>query len=184
MQGIPKRQSLNTGILPSDWLTANICSVFKKGNCATASNYPPISLTSIYSKTMEHILYHSIMEHLNSNNVLNENQHGFRSNHSCITQLLALTEDLSFALDHQQQIDVVLLNFSKAFDSVPHQRLLQKLKYYGINNNIYKWIKTWLTQRSQCVVLDGVSSDLVTVQSGVPKGLSVLLKTVFSFNMT
>ena len=67
-------------------------------------------------------------------------------------------------------IDVILLDFSKAFDSVPHQRLLRKLKYYGINNNIYKWIKTWLIQRSQCVVLDGVSSDLVTVQSGIPQG--------------
>ena len=62
------------------------------------------------------------------------------------------------------------LDFSKAFDSVPHQRFLRKLKYYGINNNIYEWIQTWLTQRSLYVVLDGVSSDLVTVQSDVPQG--------------
>ena len=86
------------------------------------------------------------------NNVLNNNQHGFRSHHSCTTQLLALAEDLSFTMDHWKQIDVIFLDFSKAFDSVPHQRLLNKLRYYGINNNFYKWIKAWLTQQSQRVV--------------------------------
>jgi len=115
---------------------------------------------------MEHIIYHAIIEHLNSHNIIIENQHGFRSQHSCVTQLIALIEDLSFAMDHH----VILLDFSKAFDSVPHQRLLKKLQHYGINNNIYNWIETWLTKRSQCVVLNGVSSDSVPVQSGVPQG--------------
>ena len=105
---------------------------------------------------------------MNQNNVLNDNQHGFREHHSCVTQLLALTEDLSFALDNQKQIDIILLDFSKAFDSVPHQRFLNKLRYYGINN-IYQWIKAWLTQRSQQVVLDDISSDSIQVQSGVPQ---------------
>jgi len=116
---------------------------------------------------MEHIKYHAIIEHLNSHNIIIENHHGFRSQHSCVTQLIALIEDLSFAMDHQKQVDV---DFSKAFDSVPHQRLLKKLQNYGINNNIYYWIETWLTKRSQCVVLNGVSLDSVPVQSGVPQG--------------
>jgi len=77
-------------------------------------------------------------------------------------------EDLSFAMDYQKQVDVILLDFSKAFDSVPHQRLLKKLLHYGINNNIYNWIETWLTKRSQNVVLNGSSSDS---QSGVPQEL-------------
>ena len=64
------------------------------------------------------------MDHLNQNNILIENQHGFRSNHSCVTQLITLTEDISFALDHHKQTDIILLDFSKAFDTVPHQRLL------------------------------------------------------------
>ena len=98
---------------------------------------------------MEHILYHSIMEHLNSHDILINNQHGFRSNHSCVTQLITLVEDLSYALDQQKQTDVILLDFAKAFDNVPHQRLLAKLRYYGIDNSTCQWIHTWLTQRSQ-----------------------------------
>ena len=162
--------SLSTNSLPSDWLKANICPVFKKGNHSSVSNYRPISLTSICAKVMEHIIYHSIINHLNENNILIENQHGFRSNHSCITQLITLTEDISFALDHQKQIDIILLDFSKAFDTVPHQRLMTKLRYYGINGSTYNWIQTWLTQRTQCVVLNSESSSPVSVMSGVPQG--------------
>ena len=163
-------QSMDTGVLPSDWLKANVCPVFKKGNRTHASNYRPISLTSICCKTMEHIIYQSIIQHLNSFNVFIENQHGFRSQHSCVTQLISLLEDLSYSMDHHQQTDVILLDFAKAFDSVPHQRLLVKLRHYGITNNICHWISTWLTQRSQQVVLDGASSESVSVQYGVPQG--------------
>ena len=165
-------QSLDTGVLPSDWLKANVCPVFKKGNQTHASNYRPISLTSICCKTMEHIIYHSIIQHLNSFNVLMiiENQHGFRSQHSCVTQLISLLDNLSYSMDHHQQTDVILLDFANAFDSVPYQRLLVKLRYYGITNNICHWISTWLTQRSQQVVLDGASSESVSIQSGVPQG--------------
>ena len=114
-------KSFTIGILPKDWLTANICPVHKKGRRDDASNYRPISLTSICSKVLEHIIYHNIMNHLNNNNILIENQHGFRANHSCVTQLLTLTEDISYALDHRKQVDVILLDFAKAFDTVPHQ---------------------------------------------------------------
>ena len=110
------------------------------------------------------------MNHLNQHNVLIENQHGFRSQHSCVTQLITLTEDISYALDHQTQIDIILLDFSKAFDTVPHQRLLTKLKHYGIGDSTLAWIESWLTRRSQCVVLDGETSNPVPVLSGVPQG--------------
>ena len=163
-------QSLSTSSLSSDWLSANICPVYKKGNRSSAINYRPISLTSICAKTMEHIIYHSIMNHLNQHNVLIENQHGFRSQHSCVTQLITLTEDISYALDHQKQTDIILLDFSKAFDTVPHQRLLTKLRHYGISNSTLAWIESWLTRRSQCVVLDGETSNPVPVLSGVPQG--------------
>jgi len=80
-------------------------------------------------------------------------------------------EDLSFAMDNQKQVDVILLDFSKAFDSVPHQRLLKKLPaLYRINNNIYNWIETWLIRRSQSVVLNVISSDSVPVPPDVPQG--------------
>jgi len=133
------------------------------------SNYRPISLTSICAKTMEHIIYHSIMDHLNQNNILIENQHSFWSNHFCITQPITLAEDISYVLGHQKQIDIILLDFSKPFDLVPNQRLFTKLGNYGISNSTYAWIEHWLTRRSQCVVLDGKISNPVPVLSGVPQ---------------
>ena len=123
----------------------------------------------LFQSNGAHDIYHTIIEHLNSNNILINNQHGFRSQHFCVTQLIDLMEDLFFAMNHQRQVDVILLDFSKTFDSVPHQRPLKKLKHYGISTNIYNWIETWLTRRSQCVVLNGISSHPVPIQSGVPQ---------------
>ena len=118
-------QSLSTSLLPNDWLKANICPVHKKGSHSNVNNYRPISLTSICVKIMEHIIYHSIIDHLNQNNILIENQHDFTSNDSCVMQLITLIEDISFALDHRKQTDIILLDFSKVFDTVTHQRLLR-----------------------------------------------------------
>ena len=90
-------------------------------------------------------------------------------------QLITLTEDTSFALDHRKQTDIILLDFSKAFDTVPHQWLVTKLRYYGITGGTYNWIQTWLTCRSQCVVLDSESSSFVPVISRVPQGTQYLV---------
>ena len=119
---------------------------------------------------MEHIIFHSIMTNLSSNNILIENQHGIRPGHSCATQMITLTEDILYALDHQKQVDIVLLGFAKAFDTVPHRRLLKKLHYYGNRDNISNWIEAWLTNRAQCVLLNGEPSESVLVSSGVPQG--------------
>ena len=156
---------------PSDWLKANICPVFKKGNRSNPSNYRPISLTSSCCKVFEHIVFHrSIMDHVQLNNILINNQHGFRSGFSCQTQLISLIEDVSHALDNQLQTDLILLDFSRAFDTVPHKRLLAKLHHYRIDHQVCAWIQSWLTQRTQSVVVDGVSSPPVRVLSGVPQG--------------
>ena len=163
-------QSLNTGELPSDWLKANICPVFKKGNRSSPSNYRPISLTSSCCKVLEHIIFHSIMDHIQLNNILIDNQHGFQPGFSCQTQLISLMEDVSYALDNQLQTDLILLDFSKAFDTVPHKRLLAKLQHYKIDNHVWAWTQSWLTQRTQSVVVDGASSQPVSVLSGVPQG--------------
>jgi len=87
-------KSLSSGTLPSDWKKANICPVFKKGRRDNACNYRPISLASICSKPMEHIIFHNIMRHLNANNILIDNRHGFRADYSCVTQLFTLTDDI------------------------------------------------------------------------------------------
>ena len=127
-------QSFNSGDLPNDWLTANITPVFKKGDKSNPSNYRPISLTSLCCKLMEHC--HNIMNHLESNHILNDYQYGFRSSHSCQAQLISIIEELQVALDCHHQVDLLMLDFSKAFDTVLHQHLLKKLKYYGINGKL------------------------------------------------
>jgi len=116
---------------------------------------------------MEHVIFHSIMDHVQHHNVLIDNQHGFRSGFSCQTKLISLIEDISHAMDSGFQTDVILLDFSKAFDTVP---LLNKLQYFKIDNLIISWIKSWLTKRTQCVVVDGTNSSQVPVLSGVPQG--------------
>ena len=125
-------QSLHSGQLPSDWLTANITPIFKKGNRSCPINYRPISLTSVCCKTLEHIIFHSIMEHLQNNNLLIDNQHGFRAGYSCQIQLILLVEDLLHAMDNHYQIDLILLDFTKTFDKVPHRCLLTKLSYFMV----------------------------------------------------
>lgn len=99
-------------------LTANIVPVYKKGDKSSPTNYRPISLTSVCCKTMEHIIYHSIMDHLNTYNIINSIQHGFRPGLSCQTQLILLIEEILRAMDQNYQVDLIMLDFSKAFDTV------------------------------------------------------------------
>ena len=122
---------------------------------------------------MEHSLCHNIMNHLESNHILNDYQYGFRSSHSCQAQLISIIEELQLALDSHNQVDLLMLNFSKAFDTAPHQHLLKKLKHYGINGKLCNWLSTWLTQRSQRVVIDGHESEYVKDSELLTRTLSV-----------
>ena len=110
------------------------------------------------------------MAHLEKHNILNDEQHGFRKGRSCETQLALTINDLAKILDKQGQADVIIMDFSKAFDLVPHQRLLLKLRHFGISGTLHTWIKNFLTQRTQQVVLDGATSSSIAVTSGVPQG--------------
>ena len=85
-------------------------------------------------------------------------QYGFRQGYSAESQLITVTEDIIYAMDHKLQTDVILLDFQKAFNIVPHQRLLSKLSSYGIQNETHSWINSWLTQRKQRVIVDGSAS--------------------------
>ena len=164
------QRSIDTGTLPDTWLKANVSSVFKKGNKHLAENYRPISLTSVVSKLLEHVICKRILCHLEDIGILTNLNHGFRSWYSCETQLLVTTNDLLKSQDKGIQVDVAVLDFSKAFDTVPHEKLLYKLKKYGIEGPLHAWLSNFLTKRYMRVVLEGTFSNEVPVISGVPQG--------------
>ena len=135
-----------------------------------ASNYRPVSLTSICCKVLEHVIHSHIMHHFDNHSVITNRQHGFRQRHSCESQLILTTNDLVQSLDRRSQTDMIIMDFSKAFDTVPHNRLLCKLQNYGIRGNTLNWITNFLKSRKQRVVVSGDFSDWVDVISGVPQG--------------
>ena len=125
--------SLHTGHIPSEWKSANVTPVHKKERKELAENYRPISLLPILSKVLERCVCLRLYNHIE--HLINQSQHGFLRQRSCITQLLSVLHTIGQSLDKNIQTDTIYLDFAKAFDSVDHQFLLQKLKSYGVRGN-------------------------------------------------
>ena len=170
--------SLSTGEVPRDWKHARVTPIFKKGPKGDPGNYRPVSLTSIPCRILEAIIKDDMMEHLKNNQLLKDSQHGFLKGKSCTTNLTVFMDKITKVLDEGKCADIFYLDFAKAFDKVPHQRLLEKMKSKGIKGNVYNWISEWLTGRTQAVRVNEAESDPSDVKSGVPQG-SVLGPPLF-----
>ena len=141
----------------------------KKGDPSTAANYRTISLTSVCSKILVNIIHSQIMRHLDIHQILSDQQHGFRKKRSCESQLILTVQDLDAALEENEQMDTILLDFSKAFDKVSHQRLAIKLDHYGIRGNLLQWIKSFLANRTQQVLVEATHPVLHLLPPECPK---------------
>ena len=147
-----------------------ITPIFKKGQQTEPANYRPVSLTSHIIKTFERVLRTHMVAHLEGNKLLNKNQHGFRAQMSCMTQLIDHVDHVLKCLSNGDEVDSIYLDFAKAFDKVDHKILLAKVRRYGIRGKVYKWIKEFLSNRVQTVLVEGKKSSFLSVLSGVPQG--------------
>ena len=150
------RKSLDESQVPSKWKEAHIVPIHKGGSKATMANFRPVALTSIICKAMERILFSAIMSHLMANNLITEQQHGFVKGRSCQTNILLCLEKWTEMIDAGHSVDVAYFDYAKAFDKVSHRLLLVKLKAYGIDGKLRDWLKDYLEDRKQQVVVGNV----------------------------
>ena len=162
--------SLQNHEVPIDWRAGNISPIFKKGSKSDAANYRPISLTSVICKLFESIIRDHIFQYFVVNNLFSNKQYGFIKGRSTVLQLLKILDDWTYMLENRSQIDVIYTDFEKAFDKVPHYRLISKLRSYHINEEIIEWIKAYLLNRVQRVNINGCYSKWANVISGIPQG--------------
>ena len=163
-------RSMEESKIPNEWRDATVIPLFKKGSKADPGNYRPVSLTSVTGKLMERLIKSRLERHLETEQILRGDQHGFRYGRSPTTNLIDFMETVTQWHDQGQPFDVVFFDFAKAFDKVPHRRLLKKLRAIGIEGNLLAFLEDWLTGRRQRVVVEGECSEWRDVGSGVLQG--------------
>ena len=146
-------KSIQTSQIPQDWRDTNVTPIHKKGPRNKCNNFRPVSLTSQVIKLLETIIQDNMLKLADTNNAISCDQHGFQKKISCITQLLECLQDWTTNTDNSAETDVIYLDFSKAFDSVPHKRSIYKLRQCGIKGKVLLWIQSFLAGRRQRMVL-------------------------------
>ena len=159
------RSCIENGKFPSERVKANVVPVHKKGNKQTLENYRPLSLLPICGKIFERLIYNSLFEFLIANELISSNQSGFKSDNSCINQLLSITHEIYKSLDDGYEVRDVFLDISKAFDKFWHNGLIYKLKQNGVSGNLLNLIIDFLDARKQRVVLNGQYSSWASVKA-------------------
>jgi len=163
-------RSWRTGEMPEDWRKANVTPVFKKHKKEDLGNYRPLSLTSIPGKMMEQLVLDVIIKQVEEKKVIRSIQHGFTKGKSCLTNLIAFYDGMTGWVDEGRNVDVVYLDFSKAFDIVFHNILLGKLRKCGMDVWSVTWIENWLNGKAQRIFISGTAFSGKPVTSGVPQG--------------
>lgn len=175
--------SLQEGVFPQEWKTAKIIPIAKDSRSSfCGTNSRPISILPVLSKILEKIAFKQIQNYFCTNQLDSEFQHAYKKNHSTCTALVQMTDDWLRQIDDKNIVGAVLLDFSAAFDVIDHELLLGKLFTYGFGNNAIKWVRSYLSDRSQCVFFNGALSGLKSVVCGLPQGscLGPLLFSVFT----
>jgi len=162
--------SIIQGVVPDDFKAARVVPLYKKGNKNEVGNYRPVSILCIVTKILERIVYDQVENYLNKQKLLYEFQSGFRKSFSTDTCLIHLSDYIRFNLDKGNYVGMVLLDLQKAFDTVDHFILFDKLKMIGFSPDVIRWFESYLSSRKQCTDVSGIQSSLENVTCGVPQG--------------
>ena len=163
--------SLTKGVFPEALKYAKVMPIFKSGDLSDLGNYRPISVLPVFSKILEKIMYNRVYSYLNDHKLLFNKQFGFQVNNSTEHALLELSDEITRSFENGEFTIGIFIDLSKAFDTVNHTILLNKLEHYGISGIYLDWLKSYLKERKQCIFNgDNVISDFLDILCGVPQG--------------